>query len=103
MQVDYLPYMDQLGAEIGVVPSPAGQLLRCRPRLAWRLLFGPAIPAQFRLQGPHPWKHASNFIVHAQYPAGRVHSALRKAVWVGALALGAAGALGAALLWSKTQ
>ncbi|EEC17485.1 flavin-containing monooxygenase, putative [Ixodes scapularis] len=25
------------------------------PRLAVRMLFGPSLPYQYRLRGPHPW------------------------------------------------
>jgi dimethylaniline monooxygenase (N-oxide forming) len=104
MQVDYLPYMDELGAEIAAVPSPLGQLVHLRPRLAWNLLFGPAVPAQFRLQGPHPWPHAPAFITHARYPARRVvDDTLRTVLWTGVLLIGAASAIAAGLFMATAR
>ena len=52
--VSYLKYMDKLAEDIGCTPpdlmSPA--IWWQQPTMAWQLLRGPAVPAQWRLNGP---------------------------------------------------
>ncbi|XP_044295297.1 flavin-containing monooxygenase 5-like isoform X1 [Varanus komodoensis] len=57
IQVDYIEYMDELAALIGVKPSVTSLLLTDR-KLAWEVLFGPCTPYQYRLQGPGKWAGA---------------------------------------------
>lgn len=53
IQVDYLPYMDELADEIGVRPNVWGH-----PGLVGALLLGPTTPIQYRLEGPGAWAGA---------------------------------------------
>ncbi|NWX99144.1 FMO5 monooxygenase, partial [Nothoprocta ornata] len=57
IQVDYIPYMDELAEQVGVRPSLAGLFLR-DPRLAAEVLLGPCTPYQYRLRGPGRWRGA---------------------------------------------
>ncbi|PIK46827.1 putative dimethylaniline monooxygenase [Apostichopus japonicus] len=52
-----IPYQDSLAAQIGALPS-FKRYLFTDPALAFRILFGPALPCSYRLVGPHPWKGA---------------------------------------------
>lgn len=50
-QADWLDYMNTVAGEAGVAPS-LWRYLFTSPRLWWRLVWCPAIPAQYRLEGP---------------------------------------------------
>ncbi len=62
IQVDYIPYMDELAKQVGVHPSIL-KLLVTDPRLALNVIFGPCTPYQFRLQGPGRWEGARQAIL----------------------------------------
>ncbi|XP_055041850.2 flavin-containing monooxygenase 5-like [Misgurnus anguillicaudatus] len=62
IQVDYIPYMDELAKEVGVNP-PILKLLLTDPRLGFKVLFGPCTSYQFRLCGPGQWKGARQAIL----------------------------------------
>ncbi|XP_065113419.1 flavin-containing monooxygenase 5-like [Paramisgurnus dabryanus] len=62
IQVDYIPYMDELAKEVGVNP-PILKLLLTDPRLGYKVLFGPCTPYQFRLCGPGQWEGARQAIL----------------------------------------
>ena len=64
MQVDYIPYADELASEVGCKPNFC-KLLFSDPALALRCFFGPCTPAQFRLIGPGAWKGAKKSIEDA--------------------------------------
>ncbi|XP_063969327.1 flavin-containing monooxygenase 5-like [Lytechinus pictus] len=57
IQVDVLPYMDEVAREIKAKPN-FFWLLLTDPVLAYHYLFSPFIPAQYRVAGPHPWSRA---------------------------------------------
>nr|CAB3246574.1 dimethylaniline monooxygenase [N-oxide-forming] 5-like [Phallusia mammillata] len=62
VQVDYVKYMDELAAEIGVKPN----LLRLAimdPVLAYKVFFHACTPYQYRLSGPGKWKQARENIM----------------------------------------
>ncbi|XP_077487813.1 flavin-containing monooxygenase 5-like isoform X2 [Amblyomma americanum] len=61
LQVDWIDYMDELADQIGVKPNLA-RLALMDPQLALRLLVGPSLPYQYRLQGPHAWPRAREAI-----------------------------------------
>ena len=61
IQVDYATYIEELGKKIGVVPSFFSLLFK-DPDLAIRVMFGPAIPAIYRITGPGAWKGAPQAI-----------------------------------------
>jgi len=60
LRVSLLPYLDQLGAEIGVRPR-----LWRHPSLLRPLLTGPPVAAQYRLEGPDRWTGAAAAIREA--------------------------------------
>uniref|UniRef100_A0A9J8CEF9 Flavin-containing monooxygenase n=2 Tax=Cyprinus carpio TaxID=7962 RepID=A0A9J8CEF9_CYPCA len=62
IQVDYIPYMDELAKQVGVCP-PILKLLLTDPRLALNIIFGPCTPYQFRLHGPGQWDGARQAIL----------------------------------------
>lgn len=64
MQVDYIPYADELASEVGCKPNLC-KLVFSDPALALRCFFGPCTPAQFRLMGPGAWKGAKKAIEDA--------------------------------------
>ncbi|XP_056337116.1 flavin-containing monooxygenase 5-like [Danio aesculapii] len=62
IQVDYIPYMDELAKQVGVRPS-IPRLLLTDLRLALSIIFGPCTPYQFRLHGPGQWEGARQAIL----------------------------------------
>ncbi|TSK58147.1 Dimethylaniline monooxygenase [N-oxide-forming] 5 [Bagarius yarrelli] len=61
IQVDYIPYMDELAMQVGVLPRLLWLFLT-DPRLGFRVLLGPCTPYQFRLFGPGQWAGARQAI-----------------------------------------
>ncbi len=61
-RVPFLPYLDQIGDELGATPG-----LLNHPSLARELLLGPPIAAHFRLQGPDVWDGAKAYIRQARH------------------------------------
>lgn len=64
IRVDYIPYMDDIASQYGVKPN-LWKMLITDPVLWKALVFGPSLPYQYRLQGPHKWKGARNAILTA--------------------------------------
>ncbi|NWH79984.1 FMO5 monooxygenase, partial [Piaya cayana] len=62
IQVDFIPYMDELASQIGVKPNLL-RLLLTDPRLALEVFFGACTPYQYRLQGPGKWAGAREAIL----------------------------------------
>ena len=62
IQVDYIEFMDEVADEMGCRPD-LGELFWKDPRLAWQCLFGPYLPYQYRLKGPHTWDGAREAIM----------------------------------------
>ncbi|KAM9324727.1 flavin-containing monooxygenase 5-like [Gastrophryne carolinensis] len=62
IQVDYVPYMDELAEEIGCKPN-LKELFLSDPKLAFQLFFGPCTPYQYRLCGPGQWRDARKAIM----------------------------------------
>ncbi|XP_009998172.1 PREDICTED: dimethylaniline monooxygenase [N-oxide-forming] 5-like [Chaetura pelagica] len=65
IQVDYIPYMDELACQVGVKPNVLALFLT-DPRLALEVAFGPCTPYQFRLRGPGAWAGAREAILTQQ-------------------------------------
>ncbi|XP_054020906.1 flavin-containing monooxygenase 5-like [Dryobates pubescens] len=57
IQVDYIPYMDELACQVGVKPNLL-TLFLIDPKLALEVAFGPCTPYQYRLRGPGRWPGA---------------------------------------------
>ncbi|XP_051866948.1 flavin-containing monooxygenase 5-like [Pristis pectinata] len=66
IQVDFVPYMDELAELIGVKPN-IKHLLLSDPQLAFQVFFGPCSPYQFRLTGPGKWPKARETILTQWY------------------------------------
>ncbi|KFP21360.1 Dimethylaniline monooxygenase [N-oxide-forming] 5, partial [Egretta garzetta] len=62
IQVDYLPYMDELACQVGVKPNLL-TLFLTDPKLALEVAFGPCTPYQYRLRGPGKWAGAREAIL----------------------------------------
>lgn len=62
IQVDVIPYMDEIAEQIGVRPNIM-QLFTSDPRLAFEVYLGPCSPYQFRLTGPGKWPEAREIIL----------------------------------------
>ncbi|KFW76863.1 Dimethylaniline monooxygenase [N-oxide-forming] 5, partial [Phalacrocorax carbo] len=62
IQVDYIPYMDELACQVGVKPNLLALFLT-DPKLALEVLFGPCTPYQYRLRGPGKWPGAREAIL----------------------------------------
>ncbi|XP_071421437.1 flavin-containing monooxygenase 5-like isoform X1 [Pithys albifrons albifrons] len=83
IQVDYIPYMDELACQLGVKPNLL-TLFLTDPKLAMEVLFGPCTPYQYRLRGPGAWAGARKAIltqrqrvVRALQPPGRARPRAR--------------------------
>ncbi|XP_054708613.1 flavin-containing monooxygenase 5-like [Uloborus diversus] len=62
LQVDFIGYQDELAEEIGAKPNLL-KLALTDPKLFWAVFFGPSLPYQYRLQGPHTWEGARDAIL----------------------------------------
>ncbi|XP_002740302.1 flavin-containing monooxygenase 5-like [Saccoglossus kowalevskii] len=62
IQVDYIPYMDEIAAQFGVRPN-FKKLFFTDPKLAFKCYFGPFSTYQYRLIGPGKWEGARETIV----------------------------------------
>ncbi|XP_059164231.1 flavin-containing monooxygenase 5-like [Physella acuta] len=61
IQVDWLPYMDELAELTGCKPNLV-KLLFTDPPLFWQVIAGPCVPYQYRLHGPNSWPGARQAI-----------------------------------------
>jgi len=59
-----VPYLETLATFVGCKPNILS-LLFSDPFLAFKVLFGPCVPATYRLHGPHPWPGARDAILSA--------------------------------------
>jgi len=62
VQVEWSPYIDEIAQQFGAMPN-LRQLIVDDYRLFFKLIFGPSLPYQYRLQGPHRWPEARNAIM----------------------------------------
>lgn len=63
IQVDYIPYCDELAQQFGAKPRFA-RLLCTDPKLFLACFLRPAVPVQYRLHGPHAWSGARSTLLH---------------------------------------
>ncbi|XP_012694854.2 dimethylaniline monooxygenase [N-oxide-forming] 2-like [Clupea harengus] len=61
VQVQYIPYLDDLAQEVGAKPKLLSLLFR-DPSLFLKVLLGPCTPYQYRLCGPGQWNRAHKAI-----------------------------------------
>ncbi|CAG2107437.1 unnamed protein product [Medioppia subpectinata] len=65
IQVDWLNFMDELAQQVGVKPNITKYFFTDKE--LWRaLMFGPALPYQYRLEGPHSWSGAREALLSAE-------------------------------------
>ncbi|XP_055928796.1 flavin-containing monooxygenase 5-like [Argiope bruennichi] len=64
IRVDYIEYMDEIATEMRCKPN-IWKILVTDPKLFWALIFGPSLPYQYRLEGPHKWEGAREAILTA--------------------------------------
>lgn len=62
VRVDFIPYLDSLASKIGAKPNLLKMAFR-DPKLFIACFFGPCVPYQFRLEGPHSWPGAREAIL----------------------------------------
>ena len=62
IQVDFIPYMDELALQFGAKPNLM-RIFFTDYTLWYHLFFGPSLNYQYRLQGPHPWCGARDAIL----------------------------------------
>ncbi|XP_042905007.1 flavin-containing monooxygenase 5 [Parasteatoda tepidariorum] len=62
VRVDYTQFQDEIAEQIGAKPN-FYKMLFTDPQLLFKLIFGPSVPYQYRLQGPHPWEGAREAIM----------------------------------------
>lgn len=62
LQVDFIGYQDELAEEVGCKPNFLKYAIT-DPKLFFALIFGPSLPYQYRLEGPHSWPGARNAIL----------------------------------------
>ncbi|XP_071504304.1 flavin-containing monooxygenase 5-like [Diadema antillarum] len=62
IQIDVMPYLDEIASEIGVKPNLL-VLLLTDPVLAYHYIFGPYVPAHYRIHGSHRWAAAREHIM----------------------------------------
>ncbi|XP_028400860.1 dimethylaniline monooxygenase [N-oxide-forming] 2-like [Dendronephthya gigantea] len=63
--VPMIAYMDEITEMIGAKPD-LWSIFAKDPQLAYHCLFGPAVPAQYRLQGPNTWEDARKNILSVE-------------------------------------
>ncbi|CAJ0595987.1 unnamed protein product [Cylicocyclus nassatus] len=63
IQVDYIPFMDELATIIGCRPRFFPLIFQDTP-LAMATTFGPCAPYIYRINGPHPWEGARDAILN---------------------------------------
>nr|XP_042908661.1 dimethylaniline monooxygenase [N-oxide-forming] 2-like [Parasteatoda tepidariorum] len=62
VRVDYTQFQYEIAEQIGAKPN-FYRMLFTDPQLWFKLIFGPSVPYQYRLQGPHPWEGAREAIM----------------------------------------
>ncbi|GAB6023832.1 Cyclopentanone 1,2-monooxygenase (CPMO) [Chamberlinius hualienensis] len=62
IEVFYVTYLSDLARKIGCYPN-IWKYAITDPKLFWKLLFGPFVAYQFRLDGPHTWPEARRAIL----------------------------------------
>ena len=65
-------YVEALAKDMGCLPPDPEELKSSDKELATALLHGPLVPAQYRLNGIHPWEGARDYIIEvAKYALGK--------------------------------
>ncbi|GBN84680.1 Dimethylaniline monooxygenase [N-oxide-forming] 2 [Araneus ventricosus] len=62
VRVDIIQYCDELASQFGAKPN-LFKILVTDPKLLVKIIFGPSVSYQYRLQGPHSWEGAREAIM----------------------------------------
>ncbi|GBN67351.1 Dimethylaniline monooxygenase [N-oxide-forming] 2 [Araneus ventricosus] len=62
IRVDCIQYCDEIASQFGAKPN-LFKMLFIDPKLLLKILFGPSVSYQYRLQGPHSWEGAREAIM----------------------------------------
>ncbi|KFM74151.1 Dimethylaniline monooxygenase [N-oxide-forming] 5, partial [Stegodyphus mimosarum] len=62
VKVDFIQYLDEIASQFGAKPN-LWKILFTDPKLWRAIVFGPSLPYQYRLQGPHKWHGARDAIL----------------------------------------
>ncbi|CAL1285965.1 unnamed protein product [Larinioides sclopetarius] len=62
IQADFIPYLDELYSLVGAKPNLL-KIFFTDPVLFRAIFFGPSLPYQYRLQGPHAWSGARHALL----------------------------------------
>ncbi|GBN61221.1 Dimethylaniline monooxygenase [N-oxide-forming] 2 [Araneus ventricosus] len=62
VRVDCIQYCDEIASQFGAKPN-LFKILFTDPKLFLKIIFGPSVSYQYRLQGPHSWKGAREAIM----------------------------------------
>ncbi|GFT74280.1 dimethylaniline monooxygenase 5 [Nephila pilipes] len=62
IRVDFISYCDDIASQFGAKPNFL-KMFFTDPRLYFKLMFGPSLSYQYRLQGPHAWDGAREAIM----------------------------------------
>uniref|UniRef100_A0AC34RPP9 Flavin-containing monooxygenase n=1 Tax=Panagrolaimus sp. JU765 TaxID=591449 RepID=A0AC34RPP9_9BILA len=65
IQVDYIPFMDELAKLIGCYPS-IWKIASMDPFLAWKVFSSPTPSYVYRILGPHSWEGAKEALLEAE-------------------------------------
>lgn len=65
IQVDWLPFMDELAKKVGVYPNLTKYFFT-NPKLWFACWFGPGAAYQYRLEGPNKWEGAREAMLSIQ-------------------------------------
>lgn len=65
MQIDWVNFMDEIAQQYGAKPN-LWKYFFSDPKFWYKLYFGPCLPYQYRLTGPHPWSGARDAIMDVE-------------------------------------
>jgi len=65
MQIDWVTFMDEIASQYGAKPNLLKYFFT-DPVFWYKLYFGPCLPYQYRLKGPHSWDGAREAIMNLE-------------------------------------
>ncbi|XP_074603122.1 flavin-containing monooxygenase 5-like [Brevipalpus obovatus] len=65
MQIDWVTFMDEIASQYGAKPN-LWKYFFIDPVFWYKLFFGPCLPYQYRLKGPHAWDGAREAIMNLE-------------------------------------
>lgn len=65
MQIDWVNFMDEIAEQYGARPN-LWKYFFTDPKFWYKLYFGPCLPYQYRIVGPHKWSGAREAIMNVE-------------------------------------